>query len=34
MLVKLQKEEVLEELGYLKGGMLEPYKVSWFPYVE
>ena len=34
LLVQLQKEETLEELGYLKGGVLEPYKVSWCPFVE
>ena len=34
LLVKLQNEEILQELGYLSGGVLEPYKVSWCPYVE
>ena len=34
LLVKLQKEEILQELGYLNSGVLEPYKVSWCPYVE
>ena len=34
LLVKLKKEETLQELGYLNGGVLEPYKVSWGPYVE
>ena len=34
LLVKLQEEEILQELGYLNGDVLEPYKVSWCPYVE
>ena len=34
LMVKLQKEEILQELGYLKGGMSEPFKVSWCHNVE
>ena len=30
LLVKLQKEEILQELGYLNGGVLEPYKVLFY----
>ena len=28
LLVKLRKEEILQELGYLNGGVLTLYKVS------
>ena len=28
LLVKLRKEEILQELGYLNGGVLKLYKVS------
>ena len=34
LLVKLHEEETLQELGYLNGDVLEPYKVSWCPYVN
>ena len=34
LLVKLQKDEILQGLGYLKDGVLESYKVSLCPYVE
>ena len=34
LLVQLQKGRILGEFGYLNGGMIEPYKVSWCAFVK
>ena len=34
LVLKLQKRGISRELGYLKGSVVEPYKVLWCPFVE